>query len=252
MVAQATQRALPTPSLISNVSLANGAGDATSKNSLQLDLGSMKELKRRTSSTQVIMSLNDGELPPLKEGQITIFTPSGVTPTVTIEPSPRSLRSSSPKWGKKVRNPSQWKGGMVGDRRSGSTSPVPPSDLAHPEHFHFDDSLRRNSEEHSTLHAPLGDANKFTAAFFALGPSSPAHDHAAGTGATSGGGLSPRSAWSQPVSPDPEARMLSMIMAMQHSHALLAARVDELEERLAQEVAQRTALELKLLSLGAK
>lgn len=201
----------------------------------------------RKNSNGVIRSLNE-ELPPLKEGQIAIFTPSGVTPTVTIEPSPRSLRASSPKWNRKHRNTTQWKGGAVGNGRvSGTTSPVPPlsggtgggdGGSTTDEDFAFS---RRNSEDIIGHNLHL-DASKFLSAT--------AHHHHE----TMSLPVSPRggshTAWSQPASPDPEARLISMIMNLQQSHDQLASRVLELEERLAREIAQRTALEHKLSTIS--
>jgi len=262
----------PTTSALTSTSLSSTSASASTSTStsnglskvpsdaipdtLKLDLSSVKQLRRRSSSSKVILSLNE-ELPPLKEGQITIFTPSGVTPTVTIEPAPRSLRATSPKWGKKVRNQSQWKGGMVGGgRRSGSTSPVPPVDGAPTEFLAFESAGRRSSEDHSLPHlTPLftGDGKKFSSAL-AQDSVNGNGSHAAENGVSSSGygGLSPRGTWSQPISPDHEGRLLSMLMTLQQSHEILAARVYELEERLAQEIAQRTALELKLMSMNSK
>lgn len=200
----------------------------------------------RTGSNGVIRSLNE-DLPPLKEGQISIFTPSGITPTVTIEPSPRSLRASSPKWGRKHRNTTQWKGGAVGGGRvSGTTSPVPPmrdgdGNTTDEDAIAFS---RRNSEDIIGHNLHL-DASKFLSA-----TGHPAH-HGLETMSLP---VSPRggshTAWSQPVSPDPEARLIAMIMTLQQSQDQLVSRVLELEERLAREIALRTALEVKLANLA--
>jgi hypothetical protein len=193
-----------------------------------LDLSALKDSSRtRKGSGGVYRSLTE-ELPPLKEGQITIFTPSGVTPSVTIEPSPRSLRSASPKWGRKARNTSQWKGGAVGSHgmRSGTVSPTPES------FTDSEDSARRGSVETLLTVAHAGPDR--------LSPSepvSPRIGHALG--------------YSQPASPDPEARLLSMIMQLQHTQEQLLGRVSELEDRLEQETARRTALELRLMTLNS-
>lgn len=196
----------------------------------------------RVGSNGVIHSLNE-VLPPLKEGEISGFTPSGCTPTVTIEPSPRSLRSSSPKWGRRHRNTVQWKGGAVGNGRvSGSTSPVPPVELASSDHSTDDDVFlaRRGSED------AIGHNLHLDARFLSVTSAQAGY-----VPETMSLPVSPRSsAWSQPVSPDPEARMINMIMSLQNAHEALVSRVAELEHRLSKETALRTNLELKLAALA--
>ena len=209
---------------------------------IKLPVGRLVAASRpRTNSNGVIRSLNE-ELPPLKEGQIAIFTPSGVTPTVTIEPSPRSLRASSPKWGRKHRNTTQWKGGAVGNGRvSGTTSPVPPSTSSNVESD--EDAInfsRRNSEDIIGHNVHL-EASKFLSAV--------SHHETMSLPVSPRGG-SHGNAWSQPVSPDPEARLIAMIMNLQQSHDQLVSRVLELEDRLSREIAHRTTLELKVAQLA--
>lgn len=250
----------------------------------RFQLPTLAELTRpRNTSNSVIRSLNE-ELPPLKEGQITIFTPSGVTPTVTIEASPRSLRASSPKWGKRHRNIAQWKGGAVGGGRvSGTTSPVPSAyaesapntsrshytDLSEPtsedEHDYrtaSEDISRRTSEDHSRRASITSNDHSLSvlameSKLLAAGlkghehkeeplPPAPSTTVLSHTAPTSPRGV-PQ--WSQPVSPDPEARLLAMIMALQNSQTALSAKVTFLEERLNQEIAERAVLESKLASL---
>lgn len=213
--------------------LAQNGGDKSPKltEPVHLDLAAMVVTgkRQRRGSGSVIRSLNE-DLPPLREGEIKIFSQGGSdVPTVTIEPS-RS-RTSSPKWNRKHSNTTKWKGGMVGGRRSGSTSPTQ-IDSAETERTTFE-GRRGSFDQH------LSVSNLNTALRERLEEATDHHHHEHKQNKT----------WSLPTSPDPEARMLMMIMTMQSTQEQLLQRVAQLEERLEQEVSRRSTLELRLLAL---
>jgi hypothetical protein len=248
-----------------SVSSASGFNNSKVKKFQVPAIPALTELSHRprNGSNGVIRSLNE-ELPPLREGQITLFTPSGKTPTVTIEPSPRSLNNAPQKWGRRHRNTAQWKGGAVGNGRvSGTTSPTPLcAESAPTTARNYLDSSEVTSEDESSSRRASEDhslsALAMESRLLSAGIAREFHDHShishhghhhPGTTSAS---LSPRGAisqWSQPVSPDPEARLLSMLMTLQTSHDLLCAKVSFLEERLQQETLLRMALEAKVQAL---